>query len=166
MPAGPTYEPIATVTMNGTSSTTTFTGISQSYTDLRLISSFVGVSGCNFSTRVGNGSIDTGNNYSYTRLYGTGSTVVSNRGSNDSFLTANITVGSSGSNSIIDIMNYSNTTTNKTALQRFNDGDAIVFAVVGLWRNTSAINQVQIYSTNSVNFASGTTFTLYGIKAA
>jgi hypothetical protein len=81
-------------------------------------------------------------------------------------LTANITVGASGSNSIIDIMNYSNTTTYKTALHRFNDANAIVFAIVGLWRNTAAINQVRVFSTNAVNFAVGSTFTLYGIKAA
>lgn len=164
MPA--TYEPIATVTMNGSSSTTTFTNISQAYTDLRLVCSFVGVASCNYSTRVGNGSIDSGNNYSNTRLYGTGSSATSDRNSNVDFFTSNITVGANGSNAIIDIMNYSNTTTYKTSLQRFNDAGAIVFAVVGMWRNTSAINQLQVYSTNSVNFASGSTFTLYGIKAA
>ena len=161
-----TYEPIATTTLTGSSSSYTFTAIPGAYTDLRLIISFAGVSSCNFSTRVGNGSIDSGSNYSYTRLYGTGSSAASSNAANDSFLTANITVGSSGSNSVIEIMNYSNTTTYKTALHRFNDASAIVFAIGGMWRNTAAINQVQVYSTNSVNFASGTTFTLYGIKAA
>lgn len=161
-----TYTPIATTTLSGSSSSYTFSSISNSYTDLRLVISFTGVSGCNFSTRVGNGSIDSGNNYSYTRLYGTGSSAVSTNSANDSFLTANITVGANSSNSIIDIMNYSNTTTYKTALHRFNDASAIVFAIVGMWRNTAAINQVQVYSTNGVNFASGTQIALYGIQAA
>ena len=161
-----TYDPIATVTMSGSSSTTTFTSIPQTYTDLRLICSFTGVSGCNFSTAVGNNSIDTGSNYSCVRLYGTGSSATSNLQTNNTYYTGNITVGANGSNSIIDIMNYSNTTTYKTALNRFNDAGAIVFAIVSLWRNTAAINQLQVFSTNSVNFASGTVFTLYGIKAA
>lgn len=166
MAAGPTYDPIATTTLSGSSSSYTFTSIASTYTDLRLVISFTGVASNNFSTRVGSGSIDSGNNYSYTRLYGTGSSAASAISSNDSFLTANITVGANGSNSLIDIMNYSNTTTYKTALHRFNDASAIVSAIVGVWRNTAAIDQVQVYSTNSTDFASGTTFTLYGIKAA
>ena len=166
MAAGATYTPIATTTFGGSSTSYTFTSIPSTYTDLRLIVSFTGVSGCNFSTRVGNGSIDSGTNYSYTRLYGNGSSTASSNSSNDSFLTANITVGSSGSNSVIEIMNYSNTTTYKTALHRFNDAGAIVFAIVGMWRNTAAINQVQLYSTNGTNFGSGTVATLYGIAAA
>jgi hypothetical protein len=38
---------------------------------------------------------------------------------------------------------------------------------VGLWRSTSAIDQVRISATNATrNLAAGTTVTLYGIKAA
>jgi len=164
MPA--TYEPIATATMNGFSASATFANIPQTYTDLRLTAFFTGVAGCNFSTRVGNGGIDTAANYNCTRLYGTGGVGVSNRNSDVDFLTANITVGASGSNSVIDIMNYTNTATYKAALHRFNDGSSIVFAVAGMWRSSSAITHVRIYSTNSVDFANGTVFTLYGIKAA
>lgn len=161
-----TYALIDSATASGSQSSITFTNIPQTYTDLVLVSGFNGVSSNNFSTRVGNGSIDTGANYSYTRLWGTGSGGGSaSRNANESFLTANITVGSSGSNSIIQIMDYANTTTFKTALHRFNDAGAIVFAIVGLWRSTSAINQLRVYSTNSVNFASGSTFKLYGIQA-
>jgi hypothetical protein len=160
-----TYESIATSTTT-TQQQIDFTGISSAYTDLRLVCSFPGVSSNNFSVRVGNGSIDTGTNYSWTRIYGTGSAAVSNRDSNQQLgIISNITIGSSGSQAIVDFLNYSNTTTNKTALTRFDDGGAIVFGIVGLWRSTSAINQIRIYSTNNVNFASGTTFTLYGIKA-
>jgi hypothetical protein len=38
-------------------------------------------------------------------------------------------------------------------------------AVVGLWRNTAAITQVVVFC-DGANFASGSTFTLYGILAA
>jgi hypothetical protein len=37
--------------------------------------------------------------------------------------------------------------------------------LVGLWRNTAAINAIKFYSAGS-NFSIGSTFTLYGIKAA
>lgn len=161
-----TYALIDSATASGSQSSITFTNIPQTYTDLVLVSGFNGVSSNNFSTRVGNGSIDTGANYSYTRLWGNGTSAFTNNAANDSFLTANVTIGSSGSNSIIQIMDYANTTTFKTALHRFNDANSIVFAIVGTWRSTLAINQLRIYSTNSVNFASGSTFTLYGIKSA
>lgn len=164
MPA--TYDCIATTTMNGSSSSATFTNISQAYTDLRLVCSFTATSGCNFSTRVGNGSIDSGTNYSWTRLLGNGSAASSAASSNETYFTGNFTVGATNSNAIIEFNNYSNTTTNKTALNRFNDAEGATALTVGLWRNTVAINQVQVYSTNSVNFANGTVFTLYGIKAA
>jgi hypothetical protein len=62
-------------------------------------------------------------------------------------------------------MNYSNTTTNKTILIRSNEPNNYVVAIVGLWRSTSAIDQVRIYGDQG-NLATGTSVTLYGIKAA
>lgn len=158
-----TYEPIATTTLSSTAANYTFTSIPQTYTDLVLVCNFPS-SGFNFSTQVGNGSIDTGTNYSVTRLYGTGTSAASNSYANDVYFTGNITAGA-GSNAIIQINNYSNTTTYKTSLTRFNDAGAIVFAIVGLWRSTSAINQLRVFA-SSGSLASGTSLTLYGIKAA
>jgi hypothetical protein len=62
-------------------------------------------------------------------------------------------------------MNYSNATTYKTALARTSE-DGVAAAYVGLWRSTSAITSITIDKGSSDNFASGSTFTLYGIKAA
>jgi len=67
----------------------------------------------------------------------------------------------------VDFMNYSNTTTYKTWLAREGNGtNGYVSALVGLWRNTNAITQIKVLNTGSGNFATGSTFTLYGIKAA
>jgi hypothetical protein len=65
-------------------------------------------------------------------------------------------------------MNYSNTTTYKTALNRSNQAAGGVDATVGLWRSTAAIDTIRFYAnTNgSQNFLTGSTFTLYGIAAA
>jgi len=121
--------------------------------------------------RVGNGSIDTGSNYSRTRLLGTGSAASSARGTNltaiswDAIPAGTSAAGTFGA-TIIQIMNYSNTTTNKTILIRSNEPNNYVAATVGLWRSTSAINQIQIYGDGGANLAVGTTVSLYGIANA
>ena len=63
---------------------------------------------------------------------------------------------------ILQVMNYANTNIYKTALARRGEGGFGVDAYVGLWRSTSAINAITVFSPNSF---SGT-LSLYGIKAA
>ena len=167
MAAGSTYTPIATTTFGGSSTSYTFTSIPSTYTDLRLIVSFPSTSSTNFSTRVGNGSVDTASNYGATRLYGVGSgSGSSDTQTNNNFFSGNVGVGTNGSVSVNEIMNYANTTTYKTVINRYNDASGIVMLIVGCWRSTSAINTLQVYTTTGTNFASGTMATLYGIAAA
>lgn len=161
-----TYEPIATSTLGSAQSSVTFSSIPQTYTDLILIESFQFAStGSQSLIKFG----DSSSLYSVTTLRGDGSSANSARFTNDSQIantpgntngTANVQV-----TGIRHIMNYSNTTTYKTVLQRFGDTSSQVFAVVGLWRNTAAINTLNIISLTG-NFNSGSSFTLYGIKAA
>jgi hypothetical protein len=66
---------------------------------------------------------------------------------------------------IVNIINYSNTTTYKTLLGRGNTSASRIQATVGLWRSTSAINRIDL-NIQGDNFAVGSTFTLYGIAAA
>ena len=163
-----TYEPIATTTVSGSSvSDITFTGISSSFTDIIIVCSLkVVTSATNTWIRVGNGTIDTGSNYSWTRLLGDGSSAISSRGSNvndgviigDAY-TTNFTAD------LIHIQNYANTTTYKTILTRNNFAANLTQAAVGLWRSTSAINQIRIYG-SSRNLDIGSSVTLYGIKSA
>ena len=152
-----TYEPIATTTASGSQSVITFSSIPGTFTDLVLVIN----AGTNAGYTIRLNS-DSGNNYSWTRLYGDGSAAVSDRGSNAN----NISSGWGGSTNnllTVNIMNYANTTTNKTALTRISDNGYAV-ALVGMWRNTAAVNTVSI--TGGANYVSGSTFTLYGIKAA
>ncbi len=161
MPAGSTYTPIATTTLGSAQNSVTFSSIAGTYTDLKLI-----VSSTLASSQVTlvqfNG--DTGN-YSQTRIYGDGTNVTSDRQS-----LADIGYSGSASPSvfIVDIMNYSNSTTFKTLLSRWNTAGNTNFvgASVSLWRSTSAINSVKILNLSSVNFQTGSTFTLYGIASA
>ena len=165
-----TYEPIATTTLGSSQSSITFGSggtISQAYTDLILVSNILWSSAAtkSLAVQIGNGSVDTGTNYSYTLLNGDGSTTLSDRNSNLSFGRIGIAYGSYF-NSIAHFQNYSNTTTYKTILSRSNAPSGYVDSCVSLWRSTSAINVITIYVNAGANFDAGSTFTLYGIKAA
>lgn len=159
-----TYDCIATTTLSSTASTVTFSSISGSYTDLVLVVSATATAGGQWAVMQFNS--DTGSNYSFTVMRGNGTTVNSGRTSNASNieLTYSTTITQGISNIIVQVMNYSNATTNKTAVYRVNNAAVETVAGVGLWRNTSAITAIDIKISSST-FASGSTFTLYGIKA-
>ena len=157
-----TYEMIATNTLGSASATVTFSSISGSYTDLRLI--VVGGFAGGLDDLLVRVNSDSGTNYSRTFLYGDGSSAVSGRASNaNGFYVAGLNGGQSVSK--WDFMNYSNTTTNKTVLVRSDAANWATFATVALWRSTAAINAMSIANASAGNFNAGTTFTLYGIKA-
>lgn len=161
-----TYEPIATTTLGSAQSSVTFSSISGSFTDLVI----AGAVGSTSTTLDRNMRIqfnsDTNSNYSDTDVYGEGSTAGSFRRSNQNQMIINEAIARSGNFStyIINVMNYSNSTTNKTVLGRGGNTN-LVAASVGLWRNTAAITSITLLISGD-NFASGSTFTLYGIKAA
>jgi hypothetical protein len=164
-----TYEPIATTTLGSAQNSVSFTSISGLYTDLVIISN--GSSdNASYGLRIQFNS-DTGSNYSSTRLLGNGSAASSARESNVSGIVVNGNgfggANNLNTNSIIQIQNYSNSTTYKTLLLRENNAAAATTALVGLWRSTSAITSIIIYNeSGGANIVSGSTFTLYGIKAA
>ena len=158
-----TYEKIATTTLGSATATITFSSISGSYTDLVLIAS-VKLTSSNTDRLILQFNGDTGSNYSITYLTGDGSTASSGRSSNASEMNFYNQSTSIFSTNIIQIMNYSNSTTYKTAIGRTSTADISVFGTAGLWRNTASITQVDVKSPNT--FTSNSIFTLYGIKAA
>jgi hypothetical protein len=165
MAAGATYEPIATTTLGTAAVSVTFSSISQAYTDLVLIVNAKGASGGDKALAVRfNG--DTGTNYSQTRISGNGTTADSDSQPNEPFMDLGLSNSTVYNSDIYQIMNYSNTTTYKTALGRGNLADSRLRAGVGVWRNTAAITSVTVINGGSINFIVGSTFTLYGIKAA
>lgn len=169
MAAGSTYSTIATTTLASAQTTVTFNSFS-GYTDLF----------CSYST-LSTGVVadvqlqfngDTATNYSVTILYGTGSATGSYRQTSANELLIDFQ-GSAGTTSgvfntgLLNIMNYANTTTHKTILNRAGRAANGTDAVVGLWRSTSAITSMTFKLGGSGNqFAIGSTFTLYGIAAA
>ena len=168
MAAGLTYELIETTTLGSDAPSVTFSSIPGTYTDLAVVFNG-GLDVFDFIyTQVGNGSIDTGANYSGTIILGDGSSAASSRHSSGTYLqTLGWAIGIlNDANGLLHFMNYSNTTTYKTILNRTNSPAYGTSAYVGLWRSTSAINTIRFTGVNSRNITAGSTFTLYGIKAA
>lgn len=165
MPA--TYEPIATNTLVSATATVSFSSIPSTYTDLRVVVNAAGtLTGYDPYIRF-NG--DTTTNYSITALYGTGSSAGSVRYSSQAQIRASSQAAMTttiNTNHLFDVFNYANTTTYKTVLIRANAAGTGVDAIVGLWRKTpEAINQIDVF-VSGTTFIAGSTFTLYGIRAA
>jgi hypothetical protein len=174
-----TYHQIAT-TLNPSGSSYTFSSIPSTYDHLEL--RIFGKDGrtpvyssCNIQI---NG--DTGNNYFLlapqvdTRAgspYG-GESVSVNFGGFVNW------AGSSSSNyygsGTVKLLDYSNNSRNKTLMFNggyvgFGDGTSeqgIVTQGMGQWRNTNAITSLILTTSGGSSFASGTRFSLYGIKGA
>lgn len=173
MPA--TYEPIATTTLSSAASTVSFTSISQSYTDLAIIVYAKGTASSHLYARWGNGSYDSGNNYSNTGLYSRTTTNDYDVSRNTNVSWARLSPYTYGvpsatfGTTLTSLQNYSNTTTFKTALSRVASIGAAEYAgtevAVHQWRSTSAINQIQFLMASG-SLETGTTITIYGIKAA
>ena len=165
MAAGSTYTPIATTTLGSATNSVSFSSIAGTYTDLVLIiNSSLSTGGGNPRLQLNS---DGGSNYSQTWLSGSGSSATSGRFSNFThvyFGGGSGTANTQG-NTIIHFQNYSNTSTYKTFLIRYNDTTEAVYENVAMYRSTSAISSIQI-TTQAGNFNSGSTFTLYGIAAA
>jgi hypothetical protein len=159
-----TYTTIATTTLGSGATSVTFSSISSAYTDLILI--------CNGNTAANANNYlqfnsDTGSNYSATRLSGDGSAASSARNTSQTQILLDgfgYWTSTYEGNKIIHIMNYSNTTTNKTVLTRANTASKGTDAIVGLWRSTAAINAIKFNSDSTIQ--AGSTFTLYGVKSA
>lgn len=165
MPA--TYDSIATTTLGSAAATIDFNSIPGSYTDLRLILVMTAsTSAQNLNIRYNS---DSATNYSLTRLSGEGSAASSGRTGNQ----AQLYGGPAGTYTTtpqfyaFDIFSYAGST-NKTTLWQAsedNNGSGWVDVRVGLWRNTTAINSINLFLSGG-NFNAGTTATLYGILRA
>jgi hypothetical protein len=162
-----TYEPIATTTLGSANSTITFSSIPSTYTDLRLVLiPTVTSSGLNTFLRFNS---DTGSNYSFTQMSGNGSSATSAQNTNNTQLNFNLAGPDTSIPTLytFDIFSYSGSTNKTLLISESSDknGSGATMRRVGLWRNTSAINSINLI-TDSTTWKIGTIATLYGIKAA
>jgi hypothetical protein len=163
-----TYEKIATTTLSSATTSHTFSSIPSTYTDLVLISAGLGVTNESYIECIQfNG--DSNTNYSNTFAGGYVTSGGSNRNTNVTYIfVAHLSgywTNDIPMTGVTYINNYSNTTTNKTVISRGGSPATDSAMMVGLWRNTSAINSIKIFLQSTTNLQAGSTFTLYGIKA-
>jgi hypothetical protein len=167
MAAGSTYTPIATTTLGSAAASFTFSTISSSYTDLRIVINGLATSSvANINMRYNGDS--TSGLYSFTTLSGDGSSAVSDRGSSANQMLLNYygyMDTTLRTNVLVDIFQYASASVFKTGLSRANNAANGVAANVVLWRNTAAITSIT-FIPGAGNFDTGSTFTLYGIAAA
>jgi hypothetical protein len=169
-----TYSSIATSTASGSTSSVAFSSIPSTYTDLIVIVQYQGTANSGVWLQYNS---DSSTNYSIVNVIGSQNTTATYANPNqpyvwtDTYYQGTGTVLTDRAISKSHIMNYSNTTTFKTTLCRSDDvrttgtTDGTVYSGVSLWRNTSAITRIDVLSSGG-NFVAGSTFTLYGIKAA
>lgn len=157
-----TYEPIQTVTVSGSSTTSmVFNTIPQTYTDLVIV--WVGsATGSMIKVLNFNGS---GSTYTSTVMYNNGSTTRAAANYSSPYLDV-VNAAANRAMCVAHIFNYTNTTTNKIYMSRQTCSDISNELIVGTWQSTSAITSLTVNTHSSNAFTDGTTATLYGIKAA
>jgi hypothetical protein len=168
MPAGATYEPIATTTLGSNQTSVTFSSLG-SYTDIIAIVTITTDSAGSLFLRF-NG--DTATNYSHARMGGNGSTATSGKGTSATRM--QIGYHSTGTNptnpgvSKVHLFNYGGSTFKSVLCETAgdNNGSGDVSRYVGLWRSTAAVTSVTFDVGGTINFKTGSTFTLYGIARA
>ena len=167
-PVTSSYESISTVTVGaGGTSSITFSSIPSTYKHLQLRLSLLdgGNNAINFTV-----NSDTGGNYSQHALGGNGSTMTAQgSGGTSSFSIAGYAVGTVATYpniAVIDILDYANTNKYKTSRCMFGAdknaaGGSVEFSS-GAWRNTAAINSINLFTGATINQYSS--FALYGIN--
>lgn len=174
-----TFTPIASYVTPSSTSSYTFTSIPSTYTDLYLTVTAKGTGAGDYvKIRVGNGSVDTGTNYSYTDLYAaatTGSMGYGYEANKDFAYVHGFGSQMNSSNAApfggeVHIFDYANTSTQKRIFTRGFGGreggsqEPASEMMTHSWRSTSAINTLQVFVAG-YQMAAGSIFSLYGIKA-
>ena len=154
-----------------TSGSANFGNIPQTYQDLYMVGQLRGISANTieyFFTTLNAAS----SGYSYTSLTGDGASATSARnnvGTGAFYIGTGPSANSTASVFAayeIWVLNYANTTTNKTILYRFagdQNGSGQTALGVGLYSSTAAITAINTFGANGT--ATGSTHTLYGIRA-
>lgn len=165
--AGGSFESIATVTGNGSSTSLTFSSIPSTYKHLQIRAL-----GRNSSGYIRFNS-DTGSNYARHWLRGNGTTASAIGGASQTEMygfefTDNSDTANIYGAGVIDIHDYASTSKYKTIRSLTGadkNGSGSIYLFSGLWMNTAAITSITIYSAANAP-TTDTKFALYGIKGA
>lgn len=168
---------IASTILTGTQASVTFSSIPTGYKDLSLKCSIRN------DQAVVNDQLEIAFNtsanteHSRTQIAGNGSTASSSRSSNNTFITivdganGNSSTGGTFSNIEFYIPNYNSTSAKPISGDIATETNATAtfrIATAGLWNSTSPVTIIKLTmggGSPTVNFVSGSSFYLYGIKA-
>jgi hypothetical protein len=161
------YDAIANYTVTSAQSSYTFTNIPQTYKHLYVVAEVFGTtSGEDFAMQVGNGSVDTGTNYSggWTRHLSTAVTAVQDL-SNSRVRLSDGGSFTTGNPVVIDMYMpmYSSTTAHKPFIAHSGNHNRGQDLVAGNWRSNSAINTIKFYQLVG-NLDVNTKISIFGIK--
>jgi len=175
------YDSIATVNVSSATSSITFSSIPSTYTHLQIRGITRSSSGNNYDNLWLRFNSDTNSNYASHYLAGNGATADAYAWSSETQIRSFYTTGGTASSnvfsvSVIDILDYANTSKYKTTrhLNGFdNNGTGTsnydkgtIDLSSGLWRSTSAVSAITFIINGGVNFTQYSSFALYGIKGA
>lgn len=163
-----TYEPIAKFDLTGGYATVDFNSIPSTYTDLKVI--FTTIGNVNFYPNIYmrfNG--DTGNNYSFMILQGSGSgTPGTNRSNNTDRITLSPPQIQTEQPTLLelDIFSYTSSRFKSCLAKNSNEWNSsgYVSHIAGAWRGTAAITSISFFTTSW--FYNNGQVSLYGIKGA
>lgn len=169
------YESIATTTVgSGGQATITFNNIASTYKHLqiRAIGRTDRASQTLDSFRIQFNSITTTSEYRSHFLFGSGSSSSSaDEGNTAGIVAYRMTASSSTSGqfgaSIVDVLDYANTSKHKTSRclgGTDQNGTGEVYVSSGVWMNTAAISRIDIVPNIGTNFVQYSQFALYGIR--
>jgi len=154
-----TFDLISSTTLSSSAATITFSSLG-SYTDLIIMYRFIGEGGLNAYVTY-NGD-NTGSNYYSTYQYSVGSSPLHDRTTFPFLSYANSTNGNGAGS--LEIYNYRNTTVFKTSENIYVKPGISTNYSNAMWKDTSAITSITFRMTG--NFATGSTFSVYGITEA
>jgi hypothetical protein len=161
---------IETKTLGTAAASIEFTSIPQTFTDLVVVASLRSARAAVGDDIVFRYNGDTGSNYSFRSLAGTGSAVASG----SSTLTvgyfgicaaANSTANTFGNGSLY-IPNYTGSTAKSSSSDSVGENNATAadqIILAQLYSQTTAISSILIFSNTSSNLVAGSTISLYGI---
>ena len=166
-----TYQLIASNTLGSSAASVTFSSIPNTYTDLVLRAS-IRTDGAGTNYIFSRFNSDTGANYSYTHLGGSGAGASSFRSSSAAFnyyYNASTAADTSNTFSSLEIYIPSYLASQNKPVSGFqtsenNGATAYIGADANLWSSSSAITSILLSPSSSNNFVSGSSFFLYGIK--
>lgn len=164
MPAGLTYDAIATFNLANLS-TITFSSIPQTFTNLRCVIAGTAFADSNIIFRI-NG--DTSSNYLQCWGYATGSAGTAGRvAASATSFAPNRNFGSTCSSLVIDFIGYTNNSRQKPVFYRLQSTPTNVNEIGGGFNFTVTDPITSLTITNTTDsFFSNTTATLFGIAAA